>query len=289
MTHRAGFVNLLGKPNAGKSTLLNVLVGEKLAITSPKVQTTRHRILGIRTESDYQMVFSDTPGIINPQYKLQEKMMGAVQTALEDADVALILMDARDEPGPLQALVAQLPIKAARILVINKCDLISSERLEAIKAAFTAKNWAAKIGISALKQQHIEALLRIVVELLPEGPPFYPEDVLTDRPVRFFVSELIREKVYSLFRDEVPYQTAVLIRQFEEKKTLTKISADIIVQRQSQKGILLGEKGRSIKEIGSRARQDIERFLERKVFLELHVKVRAKWRDKDHFLKEYGY
>lgn len=289
MIHKAGFVNLLGKPNAGKSTLLNALIGEKLAITSHKVQTTRHRILGIMSRPDYQIVFSDTPGIITPQYKLQEKMMGAVQMAMEDADVALILMDGRDDPKQLQDLIAQLPLKAIKILVINKSDLISPERIEEIKSEFNREKWAAKIAISALKQENTDQLLEAIVKYLPEGPPFYPEDMLTDRPVRFFVSELIREKLYTLFRDEIPYQTTVLIRQFEEKHTLTKISADIIVQRQSQKGILLGEKGQSIKKIGTLARRDIEKFLERKVFLELHVKVRDKWRDKDLFLKEYGY
>ncbi len=289
MTHRAGFVNLLGKPNAGKSTLLNVLTGEKLAITSHKVQTTRHRILGILTQPDYQIVFSDTPGIITPQYKLQEKMMGAVKMAMEDADVALVLMDGRDNPPALQSLVENLPIKSPRILVINKCDLISADQLAQLKATFKTGNWADIIGISALQKQNVDELLNAIVGLLPKGPPFYPEDMLTDRPVRFFVAELIREKLYNLFREEIPYQTTVLVRQFEEKTTLTKIAADIVVQRQSQKGILLGEKGRSIKKLGTLARQDIESFLEQKVFLELHVKVRDKWRDKDHFLKEYGY
>ncbi len=289
MAHRAGFVNLLGRPNAGKSTLLNVLTGEKLAITSHKVQTTRHRIIGVLTQPDYQIVFSDTPGIITPQYKLQEKMMGAVKMAMEDADVALFLMDGRDDPESLRSLVDDLPIKAPRILVINKCDLISSSQLEQLKTAFNSGSWADKIGISALQKQNIDELRKAIVRLLPEAPPFYPEDMLTDRPVRFFVAELIREKLYTLFREEIPYQTTVLVRQFEEKTTLTKISADIVVQRQSQKGILLGEKGRSIKKLGTLARQDIENFLEQKVFLELHVKVRDKWRDKDHFLKEYGY
>lgn len=289
MIHRAGFVNILGKPNAGKSTLLNALTGEKLAIISPKVQTTRHRILGILTQPDYQIVFSDTPGIIDPKYKLQEKMMGAVKTATEDADVALLMMDARDDIEEVQQVFSPLPLKVPKILVINKCDLIPDAALARIKEAFKPEQWAAHAGISALKQQNIDLLVKEIVKLLPEGPPFYPEDVLTDRPVRFFVSELIREKIYTLFREEIPYQTTVLLRQFEEKKTLTKISADIIVQRESQKGIILGEKGKGIKQIGSLSRQDIEQFLERKVFLELHVKVRNKWRDKENFLKEYGY
>ncbi len=289
MIHKAGFVNLLGKPNAGKSTLLNALTGEKLAITSPKVQTTRHRISGIISGDNYQIVFSDTPGIIDPHYKLQEKMMASVHAATEDADVALLLMDVRDDIEKVQQVFQQLPLKAPKILVINKCDLITKADLQKIKEAFSSETWAAKVGISALKGQNLNGLLEEIIKLLPEGPPYYPEDTLTDRPVRFFVSELIREKIYLLFREEVPYQTTVLIRQFEEKATLTKISADIIVQRESQKGIILGKKGKDIKQIGTLARRDIEQFLDRKVFLELHVKVRSKWRDKEHFLKEYGY
>ncbi len=289
MIHKAGFANLLGRPNAGKSTLLNALVGEKLAITSPKVQTTRHRISGILSKPDFQIVFSDTPGIIDPHYKLQEKMMDAVKTATEDADVALLLMDARDQTEKVRQVFEQLPLTAPKILVINKCDLISKAALQEVKETFSSGDWVAKVGVSALKLQNLDILLNEIVKCLPEGPPYYPEDTLTDRPTRFFVSEIIREKIYFLFQQEVPYQTTVLIRQFEEKKTLTKISADIIVQRESQKGIILGKKGKDIKQIGSLARQEIEQFLDRKVFLDLHVKVRNKWRNKEHFLKEYGY
>ncbi len=290
MTYRAGFVNIFGKPNAGKSTLLNALTGEKLAITSPKVQTTRHRILGILTQpGKYQIVFSDTPGIISPRYKLQENMMGAVQSAMEDADIALFIMDATDDVKKIKATFDQLPLKMPGILVINKKDLIPKNKLEEIKAAFPENSWIEKVGVSALQKQGLETLLKVITDHLPENPPFYPEDTLTDRPVKFFISELIREKLYTLFRDEIPYQTTAIIRQFEEKKTLTKISADIVVERESQKGIILGKGGKSIKQIGQLARKDIETFLERKVFLELHVKVRNKWRNKGHFLKEYGY
>lgn len=289
MAHQAGFVNLLGKPNAGKSTLLNALLGEHLAITSPKIQTTRHRILGILSAPEYQIVFSDTPGIIAPKYKLHEKMMHSVKTAVDDADIALLLIDARDNAEKIRNLFASLKIKVPRILVINKIDLVREKDIAQIKETFSDEKLDAIVAVSALQKSNLDNLIKEIVRLLPESPPYYPDDVLTDRPVRFFVAELIREKIYALYRDEVPYHTTVLIRQFEEKRTLTKISADIIVQRETQKGIILGEKGKGIKELGTRSRKDIEAFLERKVFLELHVKVREKWRDKEHFLKEYGY
>lgn len=287
--HRAGFVNIFGKPNAGKSTLLNALLGEKLAIVSPKVQTTRHRITGILTEKDYQVVFSDTPGIIDPKYKLHEKMMSAVRSALEDADVALLLMDARDNVDECLELFSSLKLKAASLLVVNKMDNLEKAELEKLLERCNAWGKAkAVVAISALQKKGLDVLMQQIVSLLPESEPFYPEDTLTDRSTRFFVGEIIREKIFHLFEEEIPYHTAVVVTLFQEKHTLTKISADIIVTRETQKGIILGEKGKSIREIGSQARVDIEKFLDRKVFLELHVKVRGKWRDNDLYLKEYG-
>lgn len=289
MAYRSGFVNIFGKPNAGKSTLLNALLGEKLAITSPKVQTTRHRILGILNRAEVQIIFSDTPGIIKPEYKLHEKMMQVVKFALEDADVALFLMDATDSPEKNRELFSSLKVKSSKILVINKTDLVSQEKLQEIKRLFQEQKLEPIIEVSALKNENIEALIEKIITLLPQCPPYYPEDMLTEKPVRFFVGELIREKIFNLYHKEIPYHTTVLVTQFEEKNTLTKIAADIIVQRETQKGIILGEKGKAIKELGSLARLDIENFIGRKVFLELHVKVRDRWRDKDIFLKEYGY
>jgi GTP-binding protein Era len=287
--HKAGFVNIFGKPNAGKSTLLNALVGEKLAIISPKVQTTRHRITGIVTDPGYQIVFSDTPGIIDPKYRLHEKMMGAVKSALEDADVALLIMDAKDNVEENLQLFDSLKLKVHTILVLNKSDLLKKEELAAVKARCEAWGKAPVVTISAMQQVNIKALLDRIVALLPESEPFYPEDTLTDKSTRFFVAEMIREKIFQLFEEEIPYHTTVVVSQFQEKQTLVKISAEIVVTRETQKAIILGEKGKSIRQLGTLARQDIEKFLGQKVFLELFVKVRNKWRDNDTYLREYGY
>ena len=287
--HKAGFVNIFGKANAGKSTLMNALVGEKLAIVSPKVQTTRHRITGIVTTDDYQIVFSDTPGIIDPRYKLHEKMMGAVKSALEDADVAMLIMDVRDNVAENLELFSSLKLKAKCLLVLNKMDNLEKEQLDEVVKQCEAWGKAPVITISALQKKGIAALLERVVALLPEGEPFYPEDTLTDKSTRFFVAEIIREKIFHLFDEEIPYHTAVAVTQYQEKNTLVKISAEIIVTRETQKAIILGDKGTSIKKIGTLARQEIEKFIGQKVFLELFVKVRGKWRDNDLYLKEYGY
>lgn len=288
---KAGFVNIFGKPNAGKSTLLNALLGEKLAIVSPKVQTTRHRIKGFLTKpGEYQVIFSDTPGIIDAKYKLHEKMMGNVKSALEDADVALLIADAKDSLEEVDNIFQQLKLKVPAILVLNKIDQASPAKIKEAETFFSGKPYANRlVKISALQQTHLDDLLNAIIALLPEGDPFYSEDDLSDLPTKFFVSEIVREKVYMLFEDEIPYHTAVMVNEFKEKQTLIKIQADIIVQRETQKAIIIGEKGKMIRQIGTMAREEIEKFLDRKVFLELFVKVRPKWRDNDMQLKEYGY
>jgi len=287
---KAGFVNIFGKPNAGKSTLLNAFMGEKLAIVSPKVQTTRHRIKGILTEPGYQVIFSDTPGIIEPKYRLHEKMMQAVKSALEDADLALLIVDIYDDWAESDAIFSSLRLKMPAMLVLNKIDGISTSRLEEATRFFAGKPYVKEVvAVSALKKTGVDELLKKIIAFLPEGQPFFDEDNLTDLPTRFFVGELIREQIFQLYQDEIPYHTAVLVQEFKEKSTLIKIQADIIVQRDTQKGIVLGEKGKGIKDLGTKSRVEIEKFLGQKVFLELFVKVRPKWRDNDLHLREYGY
>lgn len=287
---KSGFVNIFGKPNAGKSTLLNSLMGEKLAIVSSKVQTTRHRIKGILTTDQYQIIFSDTPGIIDPKYKLHEKMMMAVKSALEDADLALLMVDVNDNWNEVDELFASLRLKATALVVVNKIDEVDGARQGEAIQFFKAKKYCKEaIGISALKGLHVAELLNRIVERLPEGEPFYAEDEISDLPTKFFVAEIVREKIYSLFEDEIPYHTTVIVNEFKQKSTLIKIRAEIIVQRESQKAIIIGEGGKMIKQIGSQARKEIETFLDQKIFLELFVKVRPKWRENELYLKEYGY
>ncbi len=288
---KAGFVNIFGKPNAGKSTLLNAFMGEKMAIVSHKVQTTRHRIKAILSADDYQIIFSDTPGIIDPKYKLHEKMMQAVKGSLEDADVALLIADAGEDPAESHDIFQKLKLKAPVIVVLNKTDSVrDAAKLESVKTFFAEQPYCKEVVlISALKKNGIDILLQRVLSYLPEGHPFYEGDDLSDMPVKFFVGELIREKIFEMYHEELPYHTAVVVQEYKEKTTLTKIRAEIIVQRETQKGIILGEGGSMIKKLGTAARQDIEAFIDNKVFLELYVKVRPKWRDNELYLKEYGY
>ncbi|MGQ0739447.1 MAG: GTPase Era [Bacteroidota bacterium] len=287
---KSGFVSIFGRPNAGKSTLLNALMGEKLAIVSPKVQTTRHRIKGILTEKDYQVVFSDTPGIIEPKYKLHEKMMEAVKNALEDADAALLLVDIKENWQEADEIFAALKLKVPAIVAINKIDLASQEKIKEAANFFSAKPYCKKlVTISAASGINKKKLVNAILEFIPEGEPFFEGDDISDLNTRFFVSELIREKIYELAQEEIPYHTAVLVREYQEKETLVKIVADIIVHRETQKAILIGEKGSMIKKIGTAARKDIEAFIGQKVFLELFVKVKPKWRENEMQLKEYGY
>jgi GTPase len=288
---KSGFVNIFGKPNAGKSTLLNALMGEKMAIVSHKVQTTRHRIKAILTHEDYQIIFSDTPGIIDPKYKLHEKMMQAVKGSLEDADVALLMADAREGVEESHEIFQKLRLKAPVIVVLNKIDQVKdAEELEKLKIFFAAQTYCKEVVmISALKNTGVPELLQTILKYLPEGHPFYEGDDISDMPVKFFVGELVREKIFQLYHEELPYHTTVVVQEYKEKTTLTKIRAEIIVQRDTQKGIILGEAGGMIKQLGTLARKDIEEFIGGKVFLELFVKVRPKWRDNELFLREYGY
>lgn len=287
---KVGFVNIFGKPNAGKSTLLNALLREKLAIVSSKVQTTRHRIKGILTTKEYQIILSDTPGIIDPKYKLHEKMMASVKGALEDADVALLILDIKDNWQENDELFASMHLKVPSIVVLNKIDLVDTAKLEEAKQFFESNPYCKKVvTVSALSGINIKSFLKEILAFLPEGELFFEEDQLTDLSTRFFVAELIREKIYDLFSDEIPYHTTVVVTEFKEKSTLIKITAEIIVQRETQKAILLGKNGEMIKKLGSLSRIDIEKFVGSKTFLELFVKVRPKWRDSDMFLKEYGY
>lgn len=287
---KVGFVNIFGKPNAGKSTLLNTLMGEKLAIVSSKVQTTRHRIKGILTEKNYQVIFSDTPGIIEPKYKLHEKMMQAVKGSLEDADVAILLVDIHDNWTDCDAVFSSLKLSVPALVVINKTDKAAATKIDEAKNFFNTRPYCAQlIALSAYNKLQVSELLSSIVDMLPEGEPFFAEDEMTDLSERFFVGELVREQIFYLFEDEIPYQATVLVTEFKQKSSLLKISASIIVQRETQKAIILGEGGKMIKKIGTEARKEIEKFLGQKVFLELFVKVRPKWRENDLFLKEYGY
>jgi GTPase len=287
---KSGFVNLFGKPNAGKSTLLNTLMGEKLAIVSHKVQTTRHRIKGILTAQDYQMILSDTPGIIDPRYKLHEKMMDSVRQAVADTDVALLLLDGKDSLEENDDIFSGLHLKVPALVLINKSERMTKDEIDSAKVYFMDKNYCTDaLAISALRKLNTDILFERIIQMLPTGEPFFDGDEMTDRPVKFFVGEMIREKIFSMYEDEIPYHTAVLVQEFKEKETLTKIQADIIVQRETQKGILLGEGGKMIRQLGTEARKEIEEFIGRKVFLELFVKVRPKWRDNEWQLREYGY
>ena len=287
---KVGFVNIFGKPNAGKSTLLNAIMGEKLAIVSSKVQTTRHRIKAIMNTDDYQIIFSDTPGIIEPKYKLHERMMQSVKSALEDADIALLMVDINDNWEESDAIFEALKLRVPAIVVINKIDKAKKDKVQEAIAYFSEKQYVKKVVATSVIHGISESeLIQPILEFLPEGHPFYEGDEISDLPMKFFVSELIREKIYELAQDEIPYHTAVLVREYKEKDTLTKIVADIIVQRETQKMILIGEKGSMVKKLGMNARVSIEEFIGRKVFLELFIKVKPKWRDNDLYLKEYGY
>ncbi len=291
MSHRSGYVNIIGSPNVGKSTLMNAVVGEKLSIITSKAQTTRHLIHGIINGEDYQIVFSDTPGVVNAAYKLHDHMMKFVQTALQDADVILFITDVKEkEMNHQKTLEIIQKMDVPVILLINKIDLVDQERVEEQMAHWKAIIPRAEImPISALHEFNLEQVMNKVKELLPEGPPFFPKDELTDRSTRFFVAEIIREKIFMNFDKEIPYSCEVKVESFEEEEKITRIRAIIYVERESQKGILIGHKGAGLKKIGTQARKDIEAFIDKKVFLETYIKVDKDWRKDGKKLKSFGY
>ncbi len=290
MGHKSGFVGIIGKPNVGKSTLMNRLIGEQLSIVTPKAQTTRHRIKGILNGDDYQIVFSDTPGMLDPAYLLQEKMMDFVEASLEDADAVLFIGDLSETYMDESILKKLQSIKAPIIVVINKIDTSTQDEINKLVHAWKKKlNPVAVIPISALEKFNTEKITETILTLLPEAPPFFPKDNLSDANERFFISEIIREKIFMHYQQEIPYSTEVGVEAFKEENKIIRISAVIFVERDSQKGIIIGSKGEGIKRIGSEARADIEKFLGKKVFLELFVKVEKEWRKNESKLRRFGY
>jgi GTP-binding protein Era len=291
MVHKSGFVNIIGNPNVGKSTLMNAMVGDHMSIITPKVQTTRQRIIGIVNGPDYQIVFSDTPGILDPKYRLQDAMVKAVSTALIDADVILLVTDPKDSKIKNTRILSRLrKTRIPILLLMNKIDQTGQELVK--KAMKDWDNWlpeAEQLVISALQGTNLDVLLGKILDRLPEGPPYYPEDQLTDRTERFFVAEMIREKILLYYQQEIPYAVQVEVEQFKEDHHLIRISARIFVGRESQKRILIGHKGQALKKVGVEARKDIESFFNKKVFLELFVKVQKDWRDNERQLKKWGY
>jgi len=290
MSHKAGFVSIVGKPNAGKSTPMNSLVGEKMSIVTSKAQTTRHRILGIVNDENYQIVFSDTPGVIKPAYSLQESMMNFVQGSLIDADVILFVTDINERYDETDVIEKLRKISSPIAVLINKIDKSTEEEVMK-KIAYWEETLNPKtiFAISALKSHNIQAILPFVLDNLPEHEPYYDKGELTDKSERFFVSEIIREKVFKLYEKEIPYSTEVIITSFKEEEKIIRISAEVIVERDSQKNIIIGKGGEMIKKVGTYARQDMEEFLQKKVFLELFVKVISDWRSKKNYLKSFGY
>ncbi|SFB91379.1 GTP-binding protein Era [Parapedobacter composti] len=290
MSHKAGFVSIVGKPNAGKSTLMNALVGEKMSIVTPKAQTTRHRIIGIVNEPDFQIVFSDTPGVIKPAYTLQASMMSFVQGSLIDADIILLVTDIHEKYDESEIIEKLRKTESPVAVLINKIDKSTEAEVKA-KVAYWEETLKPQVifAVSALHGHNIGAVMGFILDNLPEHPPYYEKDALTDKNERFFVSEIIREKVFKLYEQEIPYSTEVVITAFKEEPAITRISAEIIVERDSQKNIIIGKGGSMIKKVGTYARQDIEEFLQQKVFLELFVKVIPDWRKKDNYLKRFGY
>ncbi len=289
--HKSGFVNIIGNPNVGKSTLMNALVGEKLSIITSKAQTTRHRIMGIVSGDDFQIVYSDTPGILKPNYKLQESMMKFVTGAVSDADVILYVTDTVEQSDRSAEIVERIRRSGLpALVVINKIDLTTPEALEALVEKWHAElPEAVIVPVSARERFNIEGLFGKILEVLPEGPAFYPKDTLTDKSLRFFASEIVREKILRFYDKEIPYCCEIEIESYKEEPAIDRIAATIHVARESQKGILIGHKGEKLKRVGEAARKDMEQFLGKKVFLQLFVKVSADWRDNERQLRRFGY
>ena len=289
--HKSGFVNIIGNPNVGKSTLMNALVGEKLSIITSKAQTTRHRIMGIVSSEDFQIVYSDTPGILKPSYKLQESMMKFVTGAVADADVILYVTDTVERGERSAEIIDRIRQSGVpAIVVINKIDLTTPEALEALVDKWQGELPEARIVPASAKENfNIEGLFKTILDLLPEGPAFYPKDTLTDKTLRFFASEIIREKILRFYDKEIPYCCDIEIESYKEEPAIDRIAATIYVARDSQKGILIGHKGEKLKRVGQAAREDMEQFLGKKVFLQLFVKVNDDWRNNERQLRRFGY
>ncbi len=291
MAHKAGYVNIIGEPNVGKSTLLNALLGEQLVITNPKAQTTRHRILGIINGEDHQLILSDTPGILDPQYRMHQSMMRAVDEALIDADLLIVLVELGQRPEKAENVVKRAQrFKGPMLVLVNKVDTGTEDVImEALHAWQNTFPEAKVVPLSALHGLNVNELRQYLIDHLPEHPPYFDKEDLSDRNMRFFVSEMIREKVLAFYKQEIPYSTEVVVNSFEEGEALTKIQADVIVMRESQKGIIIGQGGKALRKLGTEARIAIERFVGTKVFLDLRVKVDEDWREDERKLKRYGY
>lgn len=289
--HKSGFVNIVGNPNVGKSTLMNLLVGEKISIITSKAQTTRHRILGIVNTEDYQIVYSDTPGVLRPNYKLQESMLNFSESALNDADVLIYMTDVIEKTSKNEEFLQKVQkVDVPVLLLINKIDQTNQQELENFVAQWHELLPKAEIyPLSALNRFNVDTIKKRVLDLIPESPPYFEKDALTDRPARFFVTEIIREKILLYYQKEVPYSVEVIVELFKEEKDIINIKALIIVERDTQKGIIIGHKGSALKKVGTMARKDIERFFDKKIFLEIFVKVEKDWRSRDNLLRQFGY
>jgi GTP-binding protein Era len=289
--HKSGFVNIVGNPNVGKSTLMNLLVGEKVSIITSKAQTTRHRILGIVNTDEYQIVYSDTPGVLRPNYKLQESMLNFSESALSDADVLLYMTDVVEKIDKNEEFLKKVQgVEAPVLLLINKIDQTNQKELEALVLRWKEQlPNAERYPISALNKFNADVVKKRIIDLIPESPPYFEKDALTDRPARFFVTEIIREKILLYYQKEIPYSVEVVVEEFKEEKDIINIRALIIVERDTQKGIVIGHQGAALKKLGTMARKDIERFFDKKVFLQIFVKVEKDWRSRDNILRQFGY